>query len=194
MRLSIVLSVACVAVGLTSVPARANPSMYGDQISGSVGSWWPVLAMQSFSGNQGPSSAVVGDGVEFAAGFTTLVDFQWRIDVDFRDDCTVFFTMTETTGQSWANIASGEMIRFQFTDFDFPITDLQLLDYPAWDQRSIYSFDANNVWIGFDCLAAWHTYTFRVVPEPGTMALLVGGAWVLTRCRKRGTSLIIRRG
>jgi len=181
MRMSVIFRAACLVVGLTSVPVRASLSMHGDQISGSVVFSWPVLTMQGFSGNQGPSSAVVGDGVEFTADFTTTFDYQWRIDVDFRDDCTVFFTMTETTGKSWANIGSGEMIRFQFTDFDFPITDLQLVQHPPFDQRSIYSFDANNVWIGFDALAAWYTYTFQIVPEPGALALLAAGAWVLTR-------------
>jgi hypothetical protein len=149
-----------------------------------------AISVLANSSNLGSPLAQVNSGTEFSADFADIVPQQWQLTADFQDNYQVVLNETSPTPQ--ANFtAGGWLVQWHFYGLDFDVGDVQLVSGPEapWD-RSVVSFDADNVWIGFNGLyqeLAWSSYTFQIVPvpEPGTLTLgLVGG--LLCRGLRRG--------
>jgi hypothetical protein len=145
---------------------------------------YPVTSVQNAS-NLTPPQALVGSGEEFTADFTDIFHNQWHLSMDLQDDYQMILR-TSSPNPS-ANIGGPVMVQWHLYGLGFEIADLQFVSGPL-DDRSVPSFDANNIWVGFNTLAAYSpydSYTFQIVPvpEPSAAALLGLGAavWLLRR-------------
>ena len=166
----------------------ASTGMYGQAITGTCIVTHSVIVNMSNSSNYIPPYAIVGSGAEFSADFDDPFGQHWHETVDFTDDYKVFFRHSSPNPS--ANIGSGELVRWQLSGFDFEIQDVQVILEPSFSPRYFLSFDADNIYVGFDALAAYSPYNqygfqIIVVPEPGALGLLAGALW-LWRWRIRG--------
>jgi hypothetical protein len=165
-----VLSIRCLATPyLTS-------GMDGLTIDGSLSS--PLYGYTIL--NSAPT-AIVQNGPEFTASFQDVFGQQWTATADFMDNFQVVFHFSSPNPN--ANIGAGELILWHFTGFDFAVQGLQEINTPPFQDRSLPSFDQNDIWMGFNGLTAyspWNTYTYQIetysIPdEIPTLPLLLMG-------------------
>ena len=122
--------------------------------------------------------AVVQNGPEFTADFVDVFGQQWQATADFEDNYQIVFQFSSPNPS--ANIGAGELIQWHFYGFNFQIQDLQPVVIPPLQDRSMPSFDQNDIWMGFNGFTAyspWNSYTYQIVPvpEPKTPVLVMVG-------------------
>ena len=153
----------------------ASTGLYGQTITGTCIATHYGITNLSNASNFTPPYATVGVGAEFSADFDDIFGQHWHETVDFHDNYTVFFHHSSPNPS--ANIGSSQLVQWHLTGFDFPIVDFQLIVAPSFMPRYIASFDANNIWVGFDALAAYSPYNeygFQIViPEPSAALTLL---------------------
>jgi len=138
--------------------------------------------------------AVVQNGPEFSADFTDVFGQQWQATADFQDNYQIVFQFSSPNPS--ANIGSGELIQWHFYGFSFQVQDLQPVVIPPLQDRSIPSFDQNDIWMGFSGFTAyspWNSYTYQIVPapvpEPKAPMLVMVGIVMAAATSLRGKSL-----
>lgn len=167
----------------------------GHQLSGALEAnpayLYSSISEPQNSSNLGTPLARVGSDTELSADFHDWVPQQWHFTADFQDNYQV--VLRETSPTSQANLGAGDwMVRWHFSGFDFNVGDVQLVLGPGWPWDSaLVSFDAQNVWIGFNHfyeIPDRGTYAFQIVPvpEPATAGLLGLGALVCLIRRRVG--------
>jgi len=132
--------------------------------------------------------AVVQNGPEFSADFTDNFGQQWHATADFLDNYQIVFQFSSPNPS--ANIGGGELIEWHFYGFNFQVQNLQPVVIPPLQNRSMPSFDQNDIWMGFNgftAYAPWNSYTYQIVPapEPGALTLLAVGAMAGAAARRR---------
>lgn len=179
-----------IIVGWLNCEAQMNLSgLNGQTLYGICTSPVYNYAVQNSSDLISPM-AVVQNGPEFSADFTDVFGQQWHATADFLDNYQIVFQFSSPNPN--ANIGAGEIIEWHFYGFAFQIQDLQPAVIPPFQNRSMPSFDQNDIWMGFNgftAYAPWNSYTYQIVPvpEPGTLTLLTVGAaaGAGTRLRRR---------
>lgn len=129
------------------------------------------------------------DGLHFSGRIMDYFGQVWLATADFQSNNQIVFQFScQNNGNG--NIAGTPILYWHFWGLGFPIEGLQpVVAGQAWwgtDDRSIPSFDQNNIWMGFSALANWAPYNYYVyqvlpVPEPTVSSLLVIGV-VLALC------------
>jgi len=140
--------------------------------------------------------AVVQNGPEFSADFTDVFGQQWQATADFQDNYQIVFQFSSPNPS--ANIGAGELILWHFYGFNFQIQDLKPAVIPPFQNRSIPSFDQNDIWMGFDGFTAyspWNSYTYQIVPvpEPKTPVLVMVGTVMAAAISLRNRKLLSHR-
>jgi hypothetical protein len=141
------------------------------------------------------------NGLNFTAGFTDLFGQQWVATADFQNNNQIVFQFSSPNPS--ANIGAGDgysIMQWQFWGFGFQVQNLQGVALPPGGgypyDRSLPSFDNNDVWMGFDGLAAYAPYNYYAyqitpisTPEPTTShTLLLGivvGCVAVRRSKRR---------
>ncbi len=188
LRAEILLAV-ILGVLASPVTSTANfySGFYGYQVNGQLEPIYNVWNLQNAS-NLGTPLAAVSNGIEFSASFDDVFNNHWNLSLDLQDDYRV--VMRTTSPNPNANIGSGNFIRWHLYGFDVPVQNVTKVAVPR-DDRSTVTFDANEIWIAFNGLAAWSpydSYTFQIVPvpEPSVVCFLaVGGGLYALICPLR---------
>lgn len=179
---------------LCAAAAAYGEGFYGQTVQGVLESSpaYAVYNLQNFS-NQGSPQAIVTSGPEFSADFEDSFLQPWHLTADFGDD----YSLVVHSGGAPNQIGTGQwFVRWHFSNFQFPIADVQWAPEPdpIWRKANL-SFDSGNIWISFFGLYPWppyDTYTFQITPapEPASAALLaMGGCAVLLGRRRRARAV-----
>lgn len=191
MKLSVLLIMAILGSSIFKSSAVLSlPGMYGQTVSGSCLVTHPFIQNMQNTANLGAPLAVVQDGPEFNATFNDGFSQQWQCSVDFLNDYRVVFQFSSPNPN--ANIGSGQLIQWHFSEFAFELGDLQKTIVPSfpYDDQSIPSFDADNIWMGFSAFTAYapmnsYTYQLLPVPEPQLLPVLLVGGLVFSCLRHK---------